>query len=550
MKVIVTTGHPDSGCQDIHQLLCRAGMAQAQASRREGITPEDLQARICSSPSQGGTVPVLQQQSPGTLWQELAVDLFMANQQQPCWGWSDFRTVPLLQFWKTFDAAINFVLVYAPPASVIRHRLRTPDFSEADLTDTLAEWSEYARELLRFYNRNQDRCLLVHGAACDHAAAPLYSLVTQRFGVQLDPADPEQIACAAPDELELLLAGLLAEPFHEAYNIYQELESSADLPAKGQTTQFETRQDAWKQYLGLLNRHSDEQQQAKQASALAEEQDKRQAEAVSRLHQQILNLTKVHEKEQEQKNEAQQQLQKLTQEINSLSARQQELMQQLKDAEAQVAASAATAQECKLLKEKQHELAQENELLLLQLHQVQEELEHYFLQYQDATAVKQQAHQGQHGEQHRLPDYFSVDLRDQQLRGTNWYYAEHDGRWAGPETTSTIQVPRLEPGDYLLQLTVVDAMSPELLSGMTIQFNEQPVTVTQPRLGKKIAGLFGRKKRYPARVEARIRLSAEQQKDTNELTLVFPRMISPAERGADDQRRLAVRVRSVRLLLI
>jgi hypothetical protein len=54
-------------------------------------------------------------------------------------------------------------------------------------------------------------------------------------------------------------------------------------------------------------------------------------------------------------------------------------------------------------------ITQENELLLLQLHQVQEELEHYFLQYQDReNTIKQMEGRWQRMLE-RSPDYFDYD---------------------------------------------------------------------------------------------------------------------------------------------
>jgi hypothetical protein len=178
-------------------------------------------------------------------------------------------------------------------------------------------------------------------------------------------------------------------------------------------------------------------------------------------------------------------------------------------------------------------LAQENELLLLQLHQVQEELERVFMQQQSAPAAQARTA--------ALPVFGSqavellFDLR-QDFDGENWYQAEHDGRWAGPNEASTFRMAALHGGEYELQLDVVDAMEPDILFGMEVLFNGAPVTVE--------AGWEG----YPALVQGRFR--ADSGESVWEFRFKFPRLVSPSERGSDDHRRLAVRMRSLRLKAI
>lgn len=71
------------------------------------------------------------------------------------------------------------------------------------------------------------------------------------------------------------------------------------------------------------------------------------------------------------------------------------------------------------LQTQQKEATEENELLLLQLHQVQEELEHYFLQYQDIKQKSETTEQRLDRVLTDNPNYFSFDQIECEPEGRN-----------------------------------------------------------------------------------------------------------------------------------
>ena len=102
--------------------------------------------------------------------------------------------------------------------------------------------------------------------------------------------------------------------------------------------------------------------------------------------------------------------------------------------------------------------------------------------------------------------------------------------------TSTLQIPRLEDGQYQLDLDVVDAMAPEILDTMELLINEQPIVWERGA------------EDYPAFIRAHFmaRSSANDQHWT--LAFRFKHNISPKDNGSDDDRQLAIRLRAVTLL--
>jgi len=181
-------------------------------------------------------------------------------------------------------------------------------------------------------------------------------------------------------------------------------------------------------------------------------------------------------------------------------------------------------------------LTQENDLLLLQLHQVQEELERYYLQCQKPSWSEVPTAFGG-GVTLKQLTQATVDLRCE-INGDNWYDAERDGRWAGPGQISSLMLPALAAGQYQLALEVVDAIEPDVLNGMVLSLNGRPLAIKRRRRGSLTL--------MTAKFSSETSTPGEQWK----LELGFPRLLSPAERGSDDYRTLAVRVRTLSIFPI
>lgn len=92
----------------------------------------------------------------------------------------------------------------------------------------------------------------------------------------------------------------------------------------------------------------------------------------------------------------------------------------------------------------------------------------------------------------------------------------------------------MAPGSYLLEVCVVDAMEPEIVSGMVLTLNGRPLA-TDVEPGN----------RYSKLVRADITVDETDVELVWEFAFRFPKLVSPAERGSDDQRRLAIRVASL-----
>jgi len=187
------------------------------------------------------------------------------------------------------------------------------------------------------------------------------------------------------------------------------------------------------------------------------------------------------------------------------------------------------------------ELVQENDLMLLQMHQVQEELEHYFLLYQELDKKfhsKQDDFVSDFWVTHQ-PTEVLIDMRAN-IAGSNWHGFEPDGRWAGPGNLSTLQMPPVRAGNYALELEIVDAMDMDIVTDMLIEVHDKKISVKT----SYPAGVG----EFPVICQAKINLTRAVAKHPWAIGLRFPRLMSPTDRGSSDARLLAVRLRSLKLI--
>lgn len=640
MKVILTCAFPQPGYELPHQVLQAAGLATAARSRAHGMTPAALHKQIIKSDPLEVTTSLvalpIQQLVPDRPWQDLATDLFLSNADSEAWGWADFRHIYLLDFWTNFDPQIRFILAYEHPAATVGGVLRGRQATEGELTRTLAMWSDFNTELLRFSYANRERCLLVNSAAVRQSPLAFAERVANAFGINLS-SESAPLAALEPPTADARLLEYLAQDLvsdhDEARALYEELESTADLPL---VLPVRLQAPAWKDYTGVLATHAATlESQSKTLRALDEEKSVLTArhEELERLMQALtrdrddqarkaeerrtrlsasnaelarlkedkealaeeskLTLLRLHQAQEEleqcyvdnQEREAElrtlqrdhatlttrhaeveQRLQRLVQaqqqqdaliregqtrvdllqEANTALEQKLRSLTEARDEQAKLAAerarqladarATATADrsaEIATLRGQSDSLTRDNEILLLQLHQLQEEVERYYVENRQLQSRIDLGPPPRLPSPGLLPAEVLYDLRGE-IDGENWYYAEHDGRWAGPEARSTLRVPALAPGSYRLELCVVDAMEPEIVSGMTMTLNGRPIALR-----------IDSGNRYAKLVKAQIAIGEGDQDPVWEFAFCFPKLVSPAEHGSDDERHLAIRLASL-----
>ncbi|MDR2341936.1 MAG: hypothetical protein LBD84_02700, partial [Campylobacteraceae bacterium] len=205
MNKLIITGHPHSSYEEVEELLHICGMAYAARSIREGFTPQQITETLCKAYG-----VLLSEYHTGisqieidAIWHSMVLDLMLANIDRPFWGWSDPNAIYLLDFWKSVDSNIAFILVYDKPESVFTHYEPHSIVDKNYIKERLDAWSTYNTELLNFYRQNQDRCLLVHAQQVRLSAASYIQQLKVRIGKNLKFPDKilwkgSEISCDSP----------------------------------------------------------------------------------------------------------------------------------------------------------------------------------------------------------------------------------------------------------------------------------------------------------------------------------------------------------------
>lgn len=436
MNKIIVVGHPQSGWEGVHELLLACGMAQALPSRREGFTPEQISATLLKA---HGVLPVqqvrsadeLQQIAVAPVWQGLALDLVLANMDQPLWGWADVQAVYLLDYWKAQDPQTMFVLVYdAPQTALTRHAVEHLETDPEALQAKVNAWVAYNAALLSFHLRNPERSLLVHADQVQASATHYVQQLSARMGAQLQlpgtsvndvgtqdttPSVLQAEAAASPNmhayghpaaqpalqgnALAQWLAQQLLQEHPEAQELYAQLQAAASMPQRAQQqgtallAGHDLQQQHYQAWAAFVAQQTAMQQSAARLVQLGTTLQDRQQQLQNSEHENALLMAQLH-KVQEVLESHYQQSQQQAKQLAELP----KLQADLKSAQEKAAQLQQT--EAQLKKELQQatakpistELQEENELLLSQLHKVQEELERYYLENRQLKAggAKQQ----------------------------------------------------------------------------------------------------------------------------------------------------------------
>ncbi|SJM88990.1 hypothetical protein [Crenothrix polyspora] len=432
MNTVILTGSPwiDSG--QLFPNLQKLGIKNALSTENNtDLTIGSWHDKIFS----GKRSHEYRQVQLGKAWEQSVSEIFMANWGQEPWGWADSRSLWLLDFWRDFDPEICFILVHVSPEQALAQAISQIDEQiPFSLDNTIATWLVYERELLRFYLRNQQRCLLVDLERINNDPALLIETASRLFSLELDDSaiDPESQAQPAAffNPLASLLAKQALQRFPEALGLWEEIKVSLTvLPTVERSNSYdqimqipdaitELRSVMQGAELALEAMSKARDEQLTQVFVCNAQMEQQEIEFQARIKQnelQFLHQQKIQETHQEallvKNNSLKNDLNTLSVNLikeKNLAKESQTLINQLsseRDNQARIAAERqqhieqlvqerdaqsdkvenCQAQINQLEQQRDNhvkiatDVRQENELILLQLHQVQEELEQYFL---------------------------------------------------------------------------------------------------------------------------------------------------------------------------
>lgn len=551
MSLIITTSYLKSHCNMVQQMLVTAGVNSPVPATGDTPDPHDLckKLRAAYVKREVNSSKAIPPEKIGKAWQMKAAELVIANAEQDHWGWTDNRILPLLEFWAEFEPGARFALFYSDSCHAVSGLdIANGENAREQMDALLSEWQDFNDALLRFYSDHQDRCLLANIDAIKADPDKLKAALSSKLELDTDTLTFDAVETGELSPILSLVSPAFSDPDSQTARVFGELEAMAD--CRG-THGSNTPPD----FTGILAEHLSAARELEQA----------------RSDNELLTL----------------QLENVQEELETLYREGQETRQALQEAldEKEVLAKekeALSEDKDKLAREKETSLTEaedfrqikaENELLQLQIEQVQEELEYQFKQTQqlsakigkEADSEKSETAAGDAAppaapapatrDTNRPPQSgkIRIDMR-QFINGMNWYDPEHDGRWAGPGTRSTVRLPSLSEGRYKLTMNVVSTMSRKIFDRMEISVDNAKLR-TKSNLRTNLHGPLGMWKRtrakldssvspFPAEIEASFKVG-KATGEPGELVLEFPEAVSPAERGEPDSRHLTARISEI-----
>ena len=417
MKIVVCAGSPGSHTNQVIESLYAAGLEHANESA-DGQSPQSWFETVVEAYELRGAESLAEQFVPGKLWERRALEILEANIQRGAWGFAASNAVGFLEYWRDLDPSIVFILTYASPELEVAGWALNLDLGSRDIGAMLDLWRAQNTLILRFYNRNRDRSILINAERALADVPRLIELCNAELGLRLTRSDTEVPRGGSLSPLALTLASFTTRERNDLHDLYQELQVTASLPDGESKVQSDD--EAWVEYRALVATQRD-------------------------------LVTKLEELERNNQASEASQLALPAGEVSDLSRLSRSELESLETA--------------------YQDLQSENDILLTQLLQVQEELESFYGSKQRTTQPEQPSSPPLTAIEGRMR-YRIDDLRDKK----NWYQCELDDKglalcWSGPDPRATVMLPIARNRAQLLVIQCRQTVTRSQLEGLHIEID-------------------------------------------------------------------------------
>ncbi len=369
----LVVGHSLCEYKPVIDLLSASGMSLANPLKKERIHATEISTALLKaheSESNG-----VEQLEISQVWDGLALDLLMSNIDEKWWGWADSNAVSLLNYWKSLDTRLVFILVYDTPRNFIKQILNKKNFASADeLQKDVTEWCEYNKALLKFYYHNPESSLLVNTEQAKTSSTTYLEQVSNQIGIK--DADITSTTVVSmqksfqdeedDDALFSYLVKELLEQYPEMTALFEELQSVANLP-------FDTMQESTSNSFDAI-------------AALMKDKKKQytltQLESQKKKQEELLGVQKQNVEENEL---LVSQLMQIQETLEESYIDNQKYTKELTDLKKSLTNKNDENNTLKIKLKSQKQNVEENELLVSQLMQIQETLEESYIDNQKYT---------------------------------------------------------------------------------------------------------------------------------------------------------------------
>ncbi len=464
MKKVIIIGHKQSNYQDVEKVFQCYGMSPPIPSKREKMSPieighvlnkvlpslEDTPKNISLLSNKKNKIKKGSSsknkshkhtktkaiQTTSSIWDNLSLDLMLANIEQNFWGWSDPNAIQILDYWANLDPNIHFVFVYDKPENLFQYYSleEAIKLDKHTVQEKFEEWQTYNEKILTYFNKYKDRSVLLNTQQLQNtkktSLSEIYKHISAPDALVKKLSEPslnkemeiievnQELSHQEECPLSHFIVSQIIKNSPTVTQVYEELQSHADLPYISEQKlvndtdfaflawkdmiqkQIDTNQYQYEKELELntIKEHQLETnkkyqlaeqellEKQKEIEQIKDENEKVKSEKV-KLNEHVQSTHKMlSEKEKEVaciKNEnisAQEEIQEKFQEANK---RKLELEQELKAiSDKKALLEAENSQKTQL----SESLENENKALLEQIQFIQEELEKLYLDNQTLKA--------------------------------------------------------------------------------------------------------------------------------------------------------------------
>lgn len=233
---ILVVGHELSNFELLLKLLKNHNIKHSNPLEKEGIEAKEISNILLKAHGIKNLNKNFKQISVNQVWNGLAMDLMVSNLNNKLWSWADSNSLPLLNYWKSLDANLGFILVYNSPQDLLVNMMIQQDLQFINIKKELKKWYNYNRELLNFYYHNQERALLVNSEQANINSQKYLYEVGKQIGINTQKIEnnftkkPDKKQVNNTNKMYLYLIEHLLNENNFAKELYLELESISNLP--------------------------------------------------------------------------------------------------------------------------------------------------------------------------------------------------------------------------------------------------------------------------------------------------------------------------------
>lgn len=397
---LLVVGHPYSNLDFIVNVMQECNINVASKLKKEGIEAQEISQILLKA--HGVDTEYNQEQIEiNSVWNGLAMDLMMSNLKHSKWVWADNGALPLLDYWKSLDNSLGFVLVYNSPQQTLQNMIENSELDfEEDLNEALQKWQNYNRTMLNFFYRNQDHCLLINSQQVEENSQKYLRELSKQIGINnaemtksIELVKPQKQSISPNNALLEYFIKQIVDENEQVKQLYMELESIGNLPS------FEHRSKNYS-LNKILSSYIEEQKEHRSVCTQLEDEREKVKNLQTGNELTLTQLMNAHEELEKNYTKSK----KLTEQLRYISAEYEQTISELNATKTKyleiqkekenLKKKLELAQVNKKIPELQNgskqeiELTTENQFLLEQLHQAQEELEKYYFEIKELKNKK------------------------------------------------------------------------------------------------------------------------------------------------------------------